>query len=83
MAICEAGADRRLRAGDTLLGLYQGIPLHARGTGYTLVPPDRITIFREPILSRCGSDEQVVREVRATVLHELGHYFGLSDRELH
>jgi predicted Zn-dependent protease with MMP-like domain len=71
-----------LPAGDTLLGLYQGIPLHARGPGYTLVPPDRITLFREPILSRCGSDEQVVRQVRATLLHELGHHFGLPESEL-
>jgi predicted Zn-dependent protease with MMP-like domain len=78
----ELLARMGLRAGDTLLGLYQGVPLSARGTGYTMVPPDRITIFREPILSRCGSDAQVVREVRTTVLHELGHYFGLPEHEL-
>jgi predicted Zn-dependent protease with MMP-like domain len=67
---------------QTLLGLYQGIPLHARGSGYTLVPPDRITLFREPILARCRSEAQVREEVRATLLHELGHYFGLGDQDL-
>ncbi len=66
----------------TLLGLYQGIPLHQRGTGYSMVAPDRITIFREPILERCSTEEQVLRQVRATVLHEIGHHFGLSEREL-
>lgn len=71
-----------LRPGDTLLGLYQGIPLLARGGAYSLVPPDRITLFREPILSRCRTEAEVVREVRATLLHELGHYFGLDDAEL-
>ena len=67
---------------DTLLGLYQGIPLPGRGSGYTLVPPDRITLYREAILRRCTTDKQVVREIRATLLHELGHYFGLPDSEL-
>jgi predicted Zn-dependent protease with MMP-like domain len=68
--------------GQTLLGLYQGIPLASRSSGYSMVPPDRITIFREPILERCSDDEQVRREVQATVLHELGHYFGLGHRDL-
>jgi predicted Zn-dependent protease with MMP-like domain len=71
-----------LRPRDTLLGLYEGIPFGQRGSGYTLVPPDRITLFREPILAQCATAEQVVAEVRQTVLHELGHYFGLSDAEL-
>ena len=71
-----------LGPGQTLLGLYQGIPLQARAGGYSLVPPDRITLFRGPILERCRGDEQIVREVRRTLLHELGHYFGLRDAEL-
>jgi predicted Zn-dependent protease with MMP-like domain len=72
----------RLKGRDTLLGLYQGIPLPARGTGYTMALPDRITLYREPILERCRSADAVVDEVRATLLHELGHYFGLPDSQL-
>ena len=65
-----------------LLGLYQGIPLGHRSTGYHLAMPDRITIYRRPILASCRSEADLRREVRATVLHEIGHHFGLSDAEL-
>jgi predicted Zn-dependent protease with MMP-like domain len=68
--------------GQMLLGLYQGTPLGQRGTGYHLVPPDRITIFRGPILAICRSREAVIAEIRATVVHEIGHYFGLDEHEL-
>ena len=71
-----------LDASDDLLGLYQGTPIGERGTGYHLVPPDRITIYRQPILAVCTSEAEVRDEIRATVLHEVGHYFGLSDDEL-
>ena len=71
-----------LQPADDLLGLYQGTPYGERGTGYHLVPPDRITIYRQPILAVCCSEEDVREEIRATVLHEIGHYFGLSDAEL-
>lgn len=69
-------------AGDTLLGLYTGIPLTHRGTNYNLVPPDHITIFQEPIEGLCQTDQDVRDQVRKTVLHELGHYFGIDDRRL-
>jgi predicted Zn-dependent protease with MMP-like domain len=65
-----------------LLGLYQGVPLGFRATGYHLAMPDRITIYRRPILASCRSEADLRREVRATVLHEIGHHFGLSDAEL-
>lgn len=65
-----------------LLGLYQGTPYGERGTGYHLVPPDRITIYRRPILAVCRTEAEVREEIRTTVLHEVGHYFGLSDAEL-
>jgi predicted Zn-dependent protease with MMP-like domain len=71
-----------LDASAELLGLYQGTPIGDRGTGYHLVPPDRITIYRRPILERCRTELEVRDEIRATVLHEIGHYFGLSDDEL-
>jgi predicted Zn-dependent protease with MMP-like domain len=66
-----------------LLGLYEGVPLTEReyyGIGGGM--PDRITIYRLPILARCGSDDDVVREVRLTVVHEIGHHFGIDDRRL-
>ncbi|MBI4492592.1 MAG: metallopeptidase family protein [Chloroflexi bacterium] len=68
-------------ADESLLGLFEGTPLGQRGD-YHLAVPDRITIFRLPILQCCQSEEDVVREVRATVIHEVGHFFGLGDQEL-
>jgi predicted Zn-dependent protease with MMP-like domain len=67
---------------DDLLGLYHGMPYGERGTGYHLVPPDRITIYRQPILQMCRTEAEVRDEIRDTVLHEIGHYFGLSDQEM-
>ena len=67
---------------DDLLGLYQGLPYGERGAGYHLVPPDRITVYRQPILAVCRTEAEAREEIRATVLHEIGHYFGLSDDEL-
>jgi len=62
-----------------LLGLYEGVPLTARGGGsYAGYLPDRITIYREPILEICETQEEVVAQVRVTVMHEVGHYFGLE-----
>jgi predicted Zn-dependent protease with MMP-like domain len=68
--------------GPTLLGVYVGTPLTERGPGYTMVTPDRITIFRNPILRLSASDEQVVEQVRITVVHEIAHHFGISDERL-
>ena len=66
-----------------LLGLYQGIPLTERTTtGYTGVMPDRITIYQQSICAICSSEAEVVEQVRRTVIHEVGHYFGLSDERL-
>ncbi len=78
-------ADRklaRLRPGETLLGLYHGIPLTERGENYNLVPPDKISIYRESIEEMCNDDDDVREQVRTTVLHELGHYFGIDDERL-
>lgn len=71
--------------GHLLLGLYQGVPLTARTHGYNLLPPDRITIFRGPILQVCprGDENAVRNQVRRTVLHEIAHHFGISDARLH
>ncbi len=66
-----------------LLGLYSGIPLTERGTGYAGVLPDRITIFRLPTLAICETREDVVEEVEITVVHEIAHHFGIDDDRLH
>ena len=66
---------------DDLLGLYQGVPADERGTEYSSLP-DRVVIYRGPILRCCNSRDQVVQEVRDTLVHELGHHFGLLDEEM-
>lgn len=72
-----------LEGGGTLLGLYHGVPLPDRGENYNLVPPDTISIYQEPIESICRDEAEVREQVRTTVLHELGHYFGIDDERLH
>ncbi len=69
--------------GEHLLGLYDGVPLTERGEGYGAVLPDRILIFRQPILAMCDSLEEVVRQIRITVVHEIAHHFGIDDARLH
>ncbi len=64
-----------------LLGLYEGVPLTAR-ENYGFVLPDKITIFQEAIEAVCPSPDQIVQEVRETVVHEVAHHFGLSDEAL-
>ena len=66
----------------TLLGLYEGVPMIARGSGYNMVVPDKITIFQNAIESVFTSDIEIEREVRNVVLHEIAHHFGLDDRRL-
>lgn len=67
-----------------LLGLYHGIALTERDySHYGGALPDTITIYREPILEMCGSEEEVVEEVAVTVIHEVAHYFGIDDERLH
>jgi predicted Zn-dependent protease with MMP-like domain len=66
-----------------LLGLYEGIPLTERENYGGMVMPDRITIYREPILAICASEDEVRHQVMVTVVHEVGHHFGISDERLH
>jgi predicted Zn-dependent protease with MMP-like domain len=67
---------------DTLFGLYQGVPLHRRGDSYGGVLPDKITIFYRPLLRVCRTPERIRRQVRTTVIHEIGHFFGLNDKAI-
>jgi predicted Zn-dependent protease with MMP-like domain len=73
----EAGGN-----GDTLLGLYEGVPHIDRTSGYGMVAPDKITIFRGPILQEAESADEVEEVVRDTVIHEIAHHFGISDERL-
>ncbi len=71
-----------VRHGQTLFGLYEGVPRTARTSHYGLVLPDKITIFRGPIEAACHSDEEIRAQVRRTVVHEIAHHFGISDQAL-
>jgi predicted Zn-dependent protease with MMP-like domain len=71
-----------LRSPFELLGLYQGIPLDQRGFYYGNVLPDKITLFQVPIVSLCTTREEMEEKIREVVVHEVGHYFGLSDKRL-
>ena len=69
--------------GQNLLGLYQGVPLTKRGFFYAGALPDRITIYRLPVLSISATETQVRDQVRMTVVHEIAHHFGIDDEKLH
>ena len=66
-----------------LLGLYDGVAMTERDGSYGLELPDRIFIFRNPLLDMCESEEELVDEVRITVVHEVAHHFGIDDDRLH
>ena len=66
-----------------LLGLYDGVALTERDTAYGGVLPDRITIYRNPTLAICDTEDDVVHEVGITVVHEIAHHFGIDHARLH
>ena len=74
--------DESYESGEELLGIYRGIALPHRAHNMLPTLPDQIAIFRGPILRVAGTKGEIVRQVRETVIHELGHYFGLSDEEM-
>ncbi len=69
---------------DELLGLFTGVPFPHKGGFFDIAPPlpDSILLFRKNIESICSSERQLVEEIRKTLVHEVGHYFGLSERDL-
>ena len=69
--------------GYTLYGLYSGVPLVDRTSGYHMVLPDRITIFQGPLEEAYQDPDELREEIRSTVIHEFAHHFGLSDDDLH
>jgi predicted Zn-dependent protease with MMP-like domain len=74
--------DRPPADQPNLLGLYEGIPLTERGSGYFGVLPDRITLFRRPLLAAARDEEDLMDLVAETVVHEVAHFFGISDERL-
>lgn len=67
---------------ERLLGLYRGVPLRRRGVFYSNVLSDRIILYKENIESQCGTKQQLKEKIEDVLLHEIGHYFGLSEKEL-
>lgn len=74
--------EMEIEPGDTLFGLYQGTPLPQRGWGYGNALPDRISIYQRPIVEACVDDDDIRDCVAETVIHEFGHYFGMSEEEI-
>ena len=75
-------AEVRLKRGETLLGLYEGVPLTKRSRHYGMVVPDKITIFQKTIEAKCKNDSEVKAEIQRVVKHEIAHHFGISDATL-
>jgi predicted Zn-dependent protease with MMP-like domain len=74
--------ELEVEPGDTLFGLYQGTPLPERSWTYGNTLPDRISIYQRPIEEACEDEEEMRDCVAETVIHEFGHYFGMSEEEI-
>lgn len=79
----EQRTKLKLRCNESLFGLYEGIPLTKRGAGYNLVLPDKITIFKLPMLEFCNNENELKNQVRKTVWHEVAHFYGLNHEQIH
>jgi len=87
VVVADAPTRAQLRVlegkrGETLLGLYEGVPLTKRSRYYGMVIPDKITIFQKPIEAICKNDNQIIAEVQRVVRHGIAHHFGISDDRL-
>ena len=75
--------EMEVEPGDSLMGLYQGTPLNDRGWGYGNQLPDRITLYKDVIEDECDGDEdEIVVQIGETLIHELGHYFGMEEEQI-
>lgn len=72
-----------VREGQLLLGLYEGIPQTQRGSGYTLVLPDKITLFKNPILFLSHTEAELQERIKRTLWHEIAHHYGLDHGHIH
>ncbi|HET6622343.1 MAG TPA: metallopeptidase family protein [Candidatus Saccharimonadales bacterium] len=79
----EQRIKMKLKGGESLFGLYEGIPLTKRGAGYTFVLPDKITIFKHPMAEMTQTDDQLYGQVKHTLWHEVAHFYGLDHDRIH
>lgn len=79
----EQRVKLNLRCNETLFGLYEGVPMTSRGNGYNMVLPDRITIFKNPMLHVSSNIGSLKAQVKHTLWHEIAHYFGLNHDRIH
>jgi predicted Zn-dependent protease with MMP-like domain len=79
----ETLAELGMEPPDTLYGLYRGVDLTERDSTYGNVLPDTITIYQGPIEEDCADEAEMAEVIRDTVIHEVGHYFGLDDETMH
>ncbi len=79
----EQATQLHLRGDSLLLGLYEGIPLTSRGAGYNLVLPDKITLFKFPLLAVTHDEPSLYRQVKHTLWHEIAHFYGLDHDKIH
>ncbi len=78
----RSARDERAAPGLMTLGLYEGVPLVERHADSTVLAPDRITLFRLPLQSLARTEVELRRQMRRTLIHELGHFFGFDEDEL-
>ena len=74
--------EMEMEPDETILGLYQGVPLTERSSTHGNVLPDQITLFQQTIEEECDDEDEIVVAIGETLIHELGHYFGLSEEEI-
>jgi predicted Zn-dependent protease with MMP-like domain len=79
----EQLAKQGVRHGHLLLGLYEGIPLTQRGAGYMMVLPDKITLFKHPIMQVSHSPQDFYEQIKRTLWHEIAHHYGLNHDHIH
>ena len=79
---CDQLMYSGLSKNETLLGLYEGVPLTDRTSGYSNVMPDKITIFQKPIEASCKNESQITSKIQRVVRHEIAHHFGIDDDRL-
>lgn len=78
----EQRQKQNLKPQETLLGLYEGIPLTKRGSGYNLVLPDKITLFKKPIESLSYNEAELKENIKRTLWHEIAHFYGLDHNRI-
>jgi predicted Zn-dependent protease with MMP-like domain len=79
----EQALKLKLRGDQLLLGLYEGVPMTRRGAGYNLVLPDKITLFKFPIMAVTHDEDSFYRQIKHTLWHEIAHFYGLDHDRIH